>query len=237
MNQITKNVEKFYESINHTPNHRYKSWEHCYNFFKYVKDKELSEKELDLAQLHLAFYLASWGMYRGSSFILQKDYTIFKGIVEEILLKKYSLLWSIEENLDKKEQLSSLFIILYDKIENKLKIDRSSVKNHPDFEGIDKAYLKDREEISHTLITKILLGTMGCIPAYDRFFKEGLEIENIQKKFNSKKSFIQMIDFYIKNKEELDKLKEKIKGYPLMKILDMYFWVAGYEKLSVAKKK
>ena len=46
-----------------------------------------------------------------------------------------------------------------------------------------------------------------------------------------------MIDFYIKNKEELDKLKEKIKGYPLMKILDMYFWVAGYEKLSVAKKK
>ena len=233
MNKITKNVEKFYESINLIPDHRYKSWEHCYNFFKSIKNKELSEIELNLAQLHLAFYLASWGMYRGSSFILQKDYTIFKGIVKKILSKEYLPLWHIEKNLDKKEQLNELFTILYSKIEDELKKIRNSVKNHPDF----KRKLNEIDDISSTLVTKILLGTIGCIPAYDRFFIAGLETEKIQKKFNSKKSFIQMIDFYIKNKEELDSLSAKFRGYPLMKILDMYFWVEGYTILEKGQKK
>jgi hypothetical protein len=229
--EITKNVEKFYKSINSIPNHRYKSWEHCYDFFKSAHGKELDEKELDLAQLHLAFYLASWGMYRGSSFILQKDYTIFNEIVKELLSKEYLPLWNVEANLDKKIKLNELFIVLYFKLEDKLKSIRDSVKKHPDFEGIEKRYLNERDEISSTLITKILLGTIGTIPAYDRFFIAGLETEKIQKKFNPEKSFIQMIDFYLKNKEELDEIRTKFEGYPLMKILDMYFWVAGYESL------
>jgi len=232
MEKITTNVEKFYESINLIPDHRYKSWEHCYNFFKSIKSKEPSKTELDLAQLHLGFYLASWGMYRGSSFILQKDYTVFKDTIKEILSKEYLPLWDIEENLDKKEQLNSLFIDLYSKLEDKLKRIRDSVKSHPDLEGAEKRYLNKIEDVSPTLTTKILLGIIGCIPAYDRFFIAGLETEKLQKKFNPKKSFIQMIDFYTKNKEELDNLSAKFKGYPLMKILDMYFWVEGYKKLE-----
>ncbi len=227
-NEITINVERFYRSINSIPDHRYKSWEHCYDFFKRTKDKKLNDEELDLAQLHLAFYLASWGMYRGSSFVLQKDYTVFKNIVKTILSKEYALLWNIESNLDRQEEMAKLFALLYNKIEDTLKEIRTSVKSHPDFEGVKKRYLNEREEISPTLVTKILLGTIGCIPAYDRFFIAGLEKEKIQKKFNSEKSFIQMIDFYLKNKVELDSLRNKFKDYPLMKILDMYFWVEGY---------
>ena len=79
--KITNSVKKFWRGLDLIEDHRYKSWEHCYNFFKKISKKKLDEEELDLAQLHLAFYLASWGMYRGSSFILQKDYTIFKKIV------------------------------------------------------------------------------------------------------------------------------------------------------------
>ena len=41
-----------------------------------------------------------------------------------------------------------------------------------------------------------------------------------------------MIEFYLKNKEELDNLREKFRNYPLMKILDMYFWVSGYGYLN-----
>jgi len=113
-----------------------------------------------------------------------------------------------------------------------LKEIRNSVKKHPDFEGKGKRYLNEIRDISPTLTTKIILGTIGCIPAYDRFFIAGLETEKIQKKFNSKKSFIQMIDFYLKNKEELDNLRAKFRDYPLMKILDMYFWVEGYNSLE-----
>ncbi len=33
--------------------------------------------------------------------------------------------------------------------------------------------LKNR--LSYTLITKILMGTMGCVPAYDRYFIVGIK--------------------------------------------------------------
>ena len=184
MNEITNNVEKFYQSINSIPDHRYKSWEHCYNFFKKIKDKEIDKEELDLAQLHLAFYLASWGMYRGSSFILQKDYTIFKEIVGIILKKEYSILWEIEDNLNKSEDLIEKFSKIYKEIENVLIKIKETTKNHPDLEGTKKRYLQGNQ-ISYTLIPKILLGPMGCIPAYDRFFMEGLSDEKkIRKNFN-----------------------------------------------------
>jgi hypothetical protein len=235
ISEITKNAQKFYGSMEAVSNQRYKSWEHCHNFFKSIKDKELSHTEWELAQLHLAFYLASWGMYRGSSFILQKDYTIFKPIIKDILSKKYYALWDIEKNINNKKQLNLLFVELYNLIENHLRKIRGSVKDHLDLEGLEKRYLNEREEISPTLTTKILLGTIGCIPAYDRYFIAGIGTKNIQKKFNPEKSFMSMLDFYLANKEELDSLSDKFQGYPLMKILDMYFWVLGYEYLSKRK--
>lgn len=38
--------------------------------------------------MHLAFYLASWGMLRGSSFLLQKDYLIHNYFIEEVVMNK-----------------------------------------------------------------------------------------------------------------------------------------------------
>lgn len=76
-------LSKYYDNIKKDKNHRLKSWEHCYTQFKMVFNKnELSVKGRDYLSLHLAFYLASWGMYRGSSFMLEKDYKMFYGVVE-----------------------------------------------------------------------------------------------------------------------------------------------------------
>ena len=49
-------VMEFYDKIIDDKNHRFKSWEHCYNYFN------KNSIEIDLACLHLSFYLASWGM-------------------------------------------------------------------------------------------------------------------------------------------------------------------------------
>ena len=76
-------LSKYYDNIKKDKNHRLKSWEHCYTQFKAVLNKnELSVTDRDYLSLHLAFYLASWGMYRGSSFILERDYKVFYGVVE-----------------------------------------------------------------------------------------------------------------------------------------------------------
>jgi hypothetical protein len=42
---------------------------------------------------------------------------------------------------------------------------------------------------SNTLVTKIMLGTIGCVPAYDRFFIDGLkQCDILPKSAPSKKS-------------------------------------------------
>ncbi|MBU2576448.1 MAG: hypothetical protein KKF50_01880 [Nanoarchaeota archaeon] len=224
MNEITEKVDKFYGSINSIKDHRYKSWEHCHNYFKKIKDKDLSENELDLAQLHLAFYLASWGMYRGSSFILQKDYTIYKKIVKIILEGRYILLWDLKSNLKNKEIYKN-FLELYEEIEKELIKARRGINEHNDLsEKKRKSF--NKEKISEILITKIILGTIGSIPAYDRYFKRGLKLKNETQKFNKERSLAKLIHFYKNNFDEINSLSDKY-GYPPMKIIDMYFWVLG----------
>ena len=84
-----KIVRKYLDNMKVDSNHRFKSWEHCYKAFGN------QTKEDDELALHLAFYLASWGMYRGSSFLLQKDYRIHIPVIEELLDKEYDLLMGI----------------------------------------------------------------------------------------------------------------------------------------------
>jgi hypothetical protein len=57
--------------------HRYRSWEHCYRYFRQVGGtaREVIAADPDHAALVLGFYMASWGMYPGASFLLRFDYT------------------------------------------------------------------------------------------------------------------------------------------------------------------
>lgn len=89
ISEILRAGKKFLEETKTTT--RYLSWEHCYNLFneyieyKYegvkLKDKTLNvlvaAKDDDLIKdyltLNLAFYLASWGMYRASTFLIEKN--------------------------------------------------------------------------------------------------------------------------------------------------------------------
>ena len=44
-----------------------------------------------------------------------------------------------------------------------------------------------------------------------------------------------MIEFYQDNMKEFNMLLKEFENYPLMKILDMYFWVTGYEATNKQK--
>ncbi|MFN8487174.1 MAG: hypothetical protein U0350_06240 [Caldilineaceae bacterium] len=81
---IKDNILRFYHEIPNDPHHRYRSWEHCYKYFQKIH-LQRQEFDLDLATLNLAFYLASWGMMRGSSELLQKDYKVHTKVVQELL--------------------------------------------------------------------------------------------------------------------------------------------------------
>ena len=95
---------------------------------------------------------------------------------------------------------------------------------------------------THTLLSKIMLGTLGCVPAYDRYFIDGLKEMKIQHTGFNKDSVNELFNFINDNKKEIDQVQKLIKTktqrhYPLMKILDMYFWQIGYEKDLEEKKR
>lgn len=71
---VVKAANTFYETMSNDENGRFHSWEHCYKCFHDARTGSFHDD--DYLSLQLAFYLASWGMYRGSSFLLQKDYKV-----------------------------------------------------------------------------------------------------------------------------------------------------------------
>ena len=90
---------------------------------------------------------------------------------------------------------------------------------------------KQDRDVTDTLVTKILMGTLGCIPAYDRYFIEG--VKEGTKKTNGLKyhklkedNFKNLLGWCNNHADELNAVSKEIE-YPVMKIVDMYFWRLG----------
>lgn len=212
---IINSSTDFCNKLKSDMNGRYRSWEHCYSHF--IKARGSNDVDYDYLSLQLAFYLASWGMYRGSSFLLQKDYRIHIPVVKELLNEKYDSLAGIQCVAFKQERNQKLLQEINIFLNNYYDSLRHEVKNQ-----------KIKSKLSHTLITKILMGTLGCVPAYDRYFIAGIKNQKIATGNYNLKSIMQHVDFYEKNSERL-KMKVENMPYPQMKLLDMGFWQLGLD--------
>src|SRR6266852_2768974 len=93
--RIRKGVTAWLGNVANRPHDRYRSWEHCYHYFQRNKRDGIAS-DPDHAALHLGFYLASWGMYRGSAFLLQHAYTVHLGVVDVLTSPKFTPLWETE---------------------------------------------------------------------------------------------------------------------------------------------
>ncbi len=218
--KINNTILRFCRSINNEPNHRYRSWEHCYQFFRNWRDHKAMEIDFDLPTLHLAFYLASWGMYRGSSMLLWKDYRIHVPVVTTLKREQYDILWNVD----------------------------GLIRSQKNFENELFELVKELREIysmhsitpTDTLITKVLLGTLGCVPAYDRLFKLGIKRWNKHEAVNKFpvrfgiNSIRGIVSFCQEHYKELLDTQAEVKRmrnchYPIMKLVDMFFWELGRE--------
>ena len=216
-----RSITEFYNQLKNDKNGRYRSWEHCYGHF--MNARLQSNADLDYLSLHLAFYLASWGMYRGSSFLLQRDYRIHIPVVKELLNSKYNPLAGIECIEYRKPEIQKLLRSLNDYLVNYYNKVRLQVKEKT-----------PKNKLSETLITKILMGTLGCVPAYDRYFKVGIKELKISTGLYNIRSILKLVDFYEENKKQFEVARDglKVNGmpYPQMKMLDMGFWQIGFEQ-------
>lgn len=127
------------------------AWEYCYKHFRKAKT-EATRADRNCAALQLSSYLASWGMYR-NSFLLQHAYTVQLGAVDCLLQSKFSALWDQEFGASAND--TQLIPVILEACEEL------------------RAAYRPFGKATDTLVTKVLLGTIGCFPALDRYFNDG----------------------------------------------------------------
>jgi len=194
------------------------SWLNCYRHFTETTPEILADEAgRNHAALHLGFYLASWGMFR-NSFLGSHAYTIHHGVIDRLRAPLFSDLWTEEFGIRDKDFTLACLILQA-------------------AEAIREAYrpFASPRQPSDTLVTKVLFGTFGCVPACDRYFQAGFRSCGFQYGAPND-AFLGSIFHFCK--DHLSELREEqtwIEGqfgvrYPLMKIIDMYFWQIGYER-------
>ncbi|MEZ4908223.1 MAG: hypothetical protein R2771_11435 [Saprospiraceae bacterium] len=141
---------------------------------------------MELLTLHLAFYLASWGMYRGSSGLLQKNHTIHRETVNIILKYKH-----LQCSKNKEVGINDLEDII-----NLIK----ELQDHYRSITFIKDNVKKHINPTDTLISKTILGTLGCLPAMDRYFIDGVKDKNEKFISLSKTIFLSYLHTSIKSK-------------------------------------
>lgn len=205
---------------NSKPKDRYTSFDYCYNYFKETNDLT---KDIEKSCLTLGFYLASWGMLRGSSFLLQKSAKYYQPTIEYIATLEKSI-WEIDVDTYTEDNIE-IILNIYKNI---------------------KGLLIENGNSDLTLITKILLGVFGFIPAFDQYFcktfREIFADKNCGFRVVNSKSLNFINEFYAQNKIEIDKLsaetfttdfttgEKTLIKYPKAKIIDMYGFTAGLKK-------
>ncbi len=210
-------LETFEVAIEKKHSTRLNSWDICHREFVRSIGKALSDKTIEILALHLIGYLASWGMYRGSSFLLKDhSYLLHKNLIPILMQKKYIPLFNIED-IKSARQYLSLIVDVYCEIES----------YYANIRGKGKA-------ISDTLVTKVMLGVYGCIPAYDTNVRNALKRCHIKHEGTIENNIRDLIDalenaqeFYKAIKAEQTRLKKKGKSYTLMKTIDTVLWAIG----------
>jgi len=166
-------------------------------------------------------------MYRGSSFLLQKDYKVLVPIVEKVLKPEYDCLFGLACADLRKSEVQKMLETVYDDIANDFGPMRDQVAGR-----------KVVSPVSPVLITKILMGTLGCVPAYDRFFVDGIKKHKVTTQEYSPESVRKLAKFYEAHNDRLEEARRRMRVgdliYPQMKVLDMGFWQVGFEMSSKA---
>ena len=217
---ITMNVLKYHSGM--TEKNRMASFDLCYSYFK-VHQLNLASENIEMSCLQLWCYLASWGMLRNSDLILNTPAS-FKPLMEYLSTIKESEVWGIDVTTYTEENMR-IICEVYDNISSVLSnsIISSSEKFCP----------------SVTLITKIMLGIFGCVPAFDSNFCFAMRTEfgkECRFRCVDKKSLLAVASFYTQNRDDFESIKIKTIGfngdetpfyYPKAKLVDMYGFAKG----------
>ncbi|MBN9493067.1 hypothetical protein J0H33_06940, partial [bacterium] len=126
---------------------------YCFNYFQEYRERDdlpglLRVYAVQLSCLQLGFYLASWGMLRGSSKMLQRSVRALEPVIE-VIATAPSEIWQTDADSYGDGACPVIF--------------ETAAMLRTALQGAG----------SDILVTKIMLGTFGCVPAFDTYFRRG----------------------------------------------------------------
>jgi hypothetical protein len=212
---LEENIKKYLDgaagSDGRTADARYASFDYCFNYFQSFREAgsvpAIAEPaNIQLSCLHLGFYLASWGMLRGSAELLQKSARHFIPVIESIAGAD-SALWEIDAHCYTEPNMRQLL-------------------------DTGRVFRQSQPGMSDILVTKIMLGVFGNVPAFDTNFKKGFQVATFGPKALRKIS-----TFYEENRTVIDGYRtptlDFVTGQPTSrtytraKVIDMAFFIEG----------
>lgn len=217
-------IENYYEALEfdkeNNPFPRLKAWEFLYEYI-WGKDRSWStltdSTNLDTTALHLGFYLANWGMFRGRSELLRNsNLDLMKELVLRLFKGKGAALFDLSAgdflprapNLSRNQALLDEVVHIFHNMPGNV-------------------------SWTDTLISKILLGVWGEFPALDRYYKLGIRSfyphQGLTKV--SGRSLTSLMELTETEEFDLPAIQTKCLrlAYPKGRLLDMAFFQAGLQ--------
>lgn len=189
------------------------SFDYCYNHFQGFRERGAisalaSGDEVERSCLHLGFYLASWGMLRGSTQLLQKSLRHFVPLLE-VIAQTPEEDWAIDISGYTEDSIDRLMTL----------------------EQAVRAAVSGARPATDTLSTKIMLGVFGNVPAFDSFFKAGFRVSSF-----SRQALRDIGHFYEAHEDAFKTPPHTLdfrtgaattRPYPKAKVMDMIFFMEG----------
>jgi hypothetical protein len=203
------NVRKYLDG--RKPNDRYASFDYCFNHFQSFREAGTvsalaSPANVQMSCLQLGFYLASWGMLRGSAELLQKSARSLVPIIEVVASTETSL-WELDAHCYTESNILRLLQLA------------STIR-------------RTQPNMSDTLVTKIMLGVFGSVPAFDANFKRGFKVATFGPRALRKigRFFQENADVINTHRvPTLDFISGELtrRTYTRAKVIDMAFFIEG----------
>ncbi len=199
------------------PTERYASFDYCFNYFQGFRE---TGRVLDLAApanmqsscLQLGYYLASWGMLRGAAPLLQKSAKAYEPVIETIARTPQQL-WQFDCD---SYTIPNIRTIL--RLKEVIGLSLHSVG-----------------DASDTLVSKIMLGVFGNVPAFDRYVRAGLGVSSF-----GLQALVKIGRFYDQHCAVIDRCRVPTldfssgrpteRLYTRAKVIDMVFFIEGLRK-------
>jgi len=203
------------------PEARYASFDYCFNYFQTYREQGrlpdlLRADTVQQSCLQLGFYLASWGMFRGAADLLQRSARHLVPLIE-VIVKAPPDIWEVDAHMYGDGTCPVIF------------------------EVTDQVRAALAQAASDTLVTKIMLGVFGCVPAFDTYFKKGLGVASF-----GPKALHAVGDFCCQNADliergrvrtlEFESGQETGRRYTRAKVIDMIFFTAGARIMEAQRK-